>query len=314
MGIAHIFPATSGELKPPPVEKTKLTDLLLIFQTGTKLKSSPPVRSASTSSCAAKSRMRRKSASPSKVRKVKAQKRPRKQQKPNKKPASPQESSSSNPGEDVAKNTGENEEKVTIDISSVVEESAKETAVKTEEIPCQEKSRDAQTGNDVKPEVEVKAAPAQKPPSVNILRKILLEEDDAFTKAAIFERLKTEVKGSPMLNALNVEVRGGRDSPNSAKRSRHSALLVKFPRCDVTEGDNNMAATRKFRCSKCGMSMNSRSALTFHYNTKHIHTASAALLRQDGTLQNTAGQASVFLCSSVRGSPAILSIRNCASK
>ncbi len=312
----------------------------------------PPAPAEANKAALLKSRIKRKSYPPSKMRKV-SRKRSRKQRKPSKK-APEVEQAARAAAEATAEGatdfpvasgaairtepdnilpeiinvptvaeTGQEEPRAVEEMS---ENSAPEAVCTAATEAAQPAAPDVEPA--VRPEAMMKetsnassddttASGSVKPKSVNILRKILESADTIAKDANFFRRLETEVHASPMLSALNVEVRGrnpvSAHAHTHAQRPKHN-FNVKFVTNDEGKQIQQALARdtdRKFTCTKCGTVVNSRTALTLHYNTKHINSA---VFRQDGGSDSGMGVSDVpdvaalscSFCSEAFRSPALV--------
>ena len=210
-----------------------------MFQaTAPKLKISHGLKSASGS------RLRRKAYSPARLRRAAPQKRQRKEETPAKK----QPTTTVSPQATTLPTVNEaqiNSENVSNETRGQQKETVTANEISTSDLPLAD--------------------------NVATIRELLDKDSGDKILDNILHNIETEEKSNPTLSALNIELVNAKQSPRKVKRN----FNVRFS-SDVQYGHNDKDESRKFTCSKCGVTVSSRTALTFHYNAKHLNNNNSA--------------------------------------
>ena len=112
--------------------------------------------------------------------------------------------------------------------------------------------------------------------NIDLVQEVL-DKDDALHKTVTHQKTQkntrdfiTEENINPTFSSLNdVELNEERTSSIDVTRNSHLNLNSDINTKNKIEGKR---ANKKFTCSRCGVVMSSRAALTLHYNTKHLNT------------------------------------------
>ena len=254
--------------------QTKYT--LLYFQRSgeTKPNMSPIFKSASISG----SRIRRKSYSPARLRKSTPPKRQRKQRTPTKKI----------PSTDVSPSG---------DVSAFPSDA---THVNNENLP--EMVNISEKGTSAEPEMGITRRENTEPavfPSVlplsvkcdniDLIQEVLDKDgilQNTLRKTVTLQKSQKDTRDlitveniSPTLNLLNnVELSNEINSSVEIGRNSHLDLNSDIHLKNRIE---EKSESRKFTCTKCGVVISSRAALTLHYNTKHLNNINKEVCRTE---------------------------------